>query len=76
MHPRRKKLFYNNNLDKIFTWVDASYAVHHDMKSQDGGVMSVVLGVTPCRSSKKKLNMKNLTEAGLISASDCVTYNI
>ena len=76
MHPRRKKLFYNNNLDKIFTWVDASYAVHHDMKSQDGGVMSVVLVVTPCRSSKQKLKKKSSTAAGLISASDCVPYNI
>ena len=46
------------------------------MKSYTGGVVSMGLGLIHCRSSKKKLNMKNLTEAGLISASDCVTYNI
>ena len=56
--------------------MDASYVVHHDMKSQDGGVMSVVLGVTPCSSSKQKLNMKSSTAAGLVSASDCVPYSI
>ena len=76
MHPLIKKLFYNNNLDKIFTWVDASYAVHHDMKSQDGGVMSMVLGVTPCRLIKGSLNIKNSTAAGIVSASNCVPYNI
>ena len=44
------------SLDKIFTWVDASYEVHHDTKIQTGGVMYTELGITHYRSSNKKLN--------------------
>ena len=59
-----KRAFGAVNLDKIFTWADASYAVNHDMKSHTGGAMSMVLGVTHCRSSKQKLNTKNLHNQG------------
>ena len=76
LHPQRKRCFITTNLDNIFTWVDVSYAVHHNMKSQDGGVMSMVLGVTPCRLIKGSLNIKNSTAAGLVSASNCVPYII
>ena len=51
LHPQRKKYFGATNLDKIFTWVDASYAVHYDMKIQTGYVISMVLGVTYYRLS-------------------------
>ena len=76
LYPQRKKSFGATNLDEIFTWVDASYAVHHDMKRQDGAVMSVVFGVTHCRSSKKMLNTKISTESRLVGGSACVSYNI
>ena len=59
-----KRAFGAVNLDKIFTWADASYAVHHDMKSHTGGAISMVLGVTHCRSSKQKLNTENLHNQG------------
>ena len=76
LHPKRRRCFRETNLDKIFTWVDASYVVHHDMKSQDGSVVSMVLIVIHCRSSKQKLNMKSLMEARLVGAGDYVPYNI
>ena len=38
-------IFGATNLDEIFKWVDASYAVHHDMKSHTGGVIYMGLGV-------------------------------
>ena len=63
-------------LDEIFTWVDASYELHHDMKSQTEGVMYMGLGVTHCRPSNKKLNMKSSKEPGIVGASDYVPYNI
>ena len=63
-------------LDKIFTWVDASYELHHGMKSQTEGVMYMGLGVTHCRPSNKKLNMKSSNEPGIVGASDYVPYNI
>jgi hypothetical protein len=41
------------------TWVDASYAIHKDMKSQTGGVVSFGIGAVMSKSSKHKLNTKS-----------------
>ena len=72
LYPQRKKSFGATNLDEIFTWVDASYAVHHDMKNQIGGAMSMGLGVTHRRSINTNLNTKISTESDLVSASDYI----
>ena len=61
LHSQRKRCFGETRIDKIFTWVDASYVVHHDVKRQTGGVMYIVLGVTHCRLSKKIYNTKSST---------------
>ena len=58
---KEKKCFGATSLGEIFTWVDASYAVHHNMKIQNGVVISMGLGVTHCISSKQKLNTKSST---------------
>ena len=58
--PKGKRAFGAKNIDKIFTWVDASYAVHHDMEIQTGGEMSIGLGVTYCRSSNTKIKHEKL----------------
>ena len=57
-------------MDKLQTWVDASYAVHPDMKSHTGGIMSFGTGGFVPKSSKQKLNTKSSTEAELVGASD------
>ena len=56
LHYQRKRCFGETNLNEIFMWVDTSYSVNHDMKSNTRGVMSTGLGVTNCRLSKKKFN--------------------
>jgi hypothetical protein len=58
------------------TWVDASYAVHNDMKSHTRGVVSFGTGATMSKSSKQKLNTKSSTEAELVGASDYLPYPI
>ena len=63
LYSQRKRCFGVTKLDKIFKWLDASYAVNHDLKRQTGSVVSMGLGVTHCRSSKQKLNTKTSTEA-------------
>ena len=59
-----------DRMDRLQTWVDASYAVHPDMKSRTGGIMSFVTGGFVPKSSKQKLNTKSSTEAELVGASD------
>ena len=73
---KEKICFGATKLEEIFVWVDESYAVHHDMKSQNGVVISMVLGVTHFRSSKLKLDIKRSMESELVGASDYVPYNI
>jgi hypothetical protein len=59
-----------DDLGELRTLVDASYAVHPDMKSHTGGVMSFGTGGFICKSSKQKLNTKSFTEAEVVGASD------
>jgi hypothetical protein len=65
-----------SNLEELFTWVDASFAVHPNMRSHTGGVMSMGRGMIHCRSSKQKLNTKSSTEAELVGTSEYVPFNI
>jgi hypothetical protein len=50
-----------DSLNKIMTWVEASYGVHHDLKSHTGGLISLGYGVVMCKSAKQKLNTKSST---------------
>ena len=66
---KEKICYIAASLDEIFTWVDESYAVNHDMKSQNGGVISMGIGVTHCGLIRQNLNTESSTEAELIGAS-------
>jgi hypothetical protein len=65
-----------NNMTTMDTWVDASYAVHADMKSHTGGAISLGRGAAMSKSSKQKLNTKSSTEAEVVGASDYVPNSI
>jgi hypothetical protein len=51
-------------------WVDASYAVHPDMRSHTGGAMTLGKGVVFGTSTRQKLNTKSSTEAELVGVND------
>ena len=51
-------------------WVDASFAVHTDMKSHTGGTMSLGKGSVYSASTWQKLNTKSLTESKLVGVDD------
>lgn len=52
-----------NGLEILQTWVVVLYAVHRDMKSYTGGVMSLGFGIFHHRSSKQNLNMKSSSQS-------------
>ena len=59
-----------DDVPHLLNWVDASFAVHEDMKSHTGGAMSLGRGAIMAKSRKQKLNTKSSTEAEVIGASD------
>ena len=65
-----------DDLSKLTTWTNASYAVHQDMKSHTGGTLSLGRGAVMSKSSKQKLNTKSSTEAELVGASDYLPSTI
>ena len=71
-----KRIIGADNLSSIYTWVDASYAVHPNMRSHTGGCMSFGTGTIHARSTKQKLNTKSSTESELVGVSDYLPYNI
>jgi hypothetical protein len=59
-----------DDLGRMCTWVDASYAVHHDCRSHTGGAISFGRGALVCKAKKQSINAKSSTEAELIGTSD------
>jgi hypothetical protein len=55
---------------QIRWWVDASYAVHDDMKSHTGGTMSMGKGSIYSTSIKQKLVTRSSTEAEIVAVHD------
>jgi hypothetical protein len=63
-----------DDIGMMKTWVDASYAVHMDMKSHTGGVVSFGIGAVMSKSLKQKLSVKSSTEAELLApVTTCLT---
>jgi len=56
--------------------VDASFAVHNDMKSHTGATMTMGQGAAYSQSSKQKLNTKSSTEAELVGVDDVLPQMI
>jgi len=57
-------------------WIDASLAVHSDMRSQTGMTMSLGKGSLYSGSVKQKLNSRSSTKAELIGVNDAMTLVI
>jgi hypothetical protein len=58
------------SLHNVRWWVDASYAVHPDMKSHTCGALSLGTGVIYGTSKSQKLNVKSSTEAEIVGTDD------
>ena len=77
----RTMKYLNGTVDKVLTlgadnshtimwWIDASYAVHPDMKSHSGGTMSMGNGSVYSTSTRQKLVSRSSTEGELIGLHD------
>ena len=64
------------SLHDLYTWIDASYGVHPNMRGHTGGVMSMGIGVLHARSSKQKINVKSTTECEIVGTSEYCPYTI
>ena len=61
---------------KMRRYMDASFAVHNDMKSHTGATMTMGQGAAFSQSSKQKLNTKSSTEAELVGVDDILPQTI
>ena len=59
----------------VLTWsVNASFAVHKDMRSHTGAALTMGKGALLSLSLKQKINTKSLTEAELVGVDDAVNF--
>ncbi len=56
----------------ISWWIDASYAVHPNMRSHTGATMSMGKGCPISISTKQKLNTRSSTEAEIVGVNDAM----
>jgi len=55
---------------RVMAYVDASFAVHGDMKSHTGGILTLGSGPVYICSKRQSLNTKSSTESELVGISD------
>lgn len=53
-------------------WIDASNAVHPDMKGHTGGTLSLGRGSVLSKSTKQNINTSSSTEAELVGTYECM----
>ena len=53
-------------------WIDASFAVHPNMRGHTGGGISMGRGMPIVTSTKQKLNTRSSTESEIVGVDDCM----
>ena len=72
----KKRIIGANIHTDLYIWIDAANAVHSNMRSHNGGVISMRHGVSHKKAFVKRLNKKSSTEAELICVSEYLLYNL
>jgi len=74
INTKDDKLVIKNDGDRKVSWfVDASFAVHPDYKSQSGMMMTMGQGALKSSSTKQKINTRSSTEAELVAVDDMIS---
>ena len=71
-----RQVLGSDGLNTLRTYVDASYAVHMDMRSHTGGLISLGKGTIHTKSSKQKSITKSLTNAEFVGASNFIPWTL
>ena len=66
----------DEELLNLYCYIDASFAVHQDMKSHTGTLVTLGKGPIMAKSVKQKINTKSSTESELVGLSDSVSLVI
>ena len=66
----------DDQLLKLYCYIDASFGVHADAKSHTGTLVTLGKGPIMAKSVKQKINTKSSTEAELVGLSDSVSLVI
>ena len=70
-HTINDALTLEANGKGILCWyADASFAIHHDMKSHTGSIFALGKGAISSSSTKQKINARSTTESELIGVDD------
>ena len=73
---KEKQILGIDENGKLWTYVDSSYAVYNNIRSQTGGVVTMGFGGLINKSSKQKINTKGTTESEILAVSDFLPYSI
>lgn len=71
-----KRVIGADSLRDLHVWIDASHAIHANMRGHTGGTMSMGRGTIHSKSSKQKLNTKSTTESELVGVSEYLPYDL
>ena len=69
-YPTLALTLEGDNLSIVKHYIDASYAVHRDMRSHTGGYTTLGKGAVITMSARQKLNTRSSTEAELVGVDD------
>ena len=65
-----------NDICKMHTWIDASHAVHPNVRGHTGKAYAFITGIFSAMSSKQNLNTASSTECKVAGNSNFITKPI
>ena len=71
-----KPVIGERNFSEVFTWIDAAYDAHNNMRSHTGVSILTGYGIIHGKSSKQNINVKISTEADPVGMSEYISYNM
>ena len=61
-----KRIIVAKTLSDLYTWIDAAYSVHNNMRGNIWGSISMGYGIIYGEAFKQKINVKSSTESELV----------